>query len=80
MTEQIDILLVTLPDVAMQCRQRVTDMPPLGLAYLKAYMNKAGINSRILNLFAQKPQRYLDMDTGILQVCKQHFRILGVSA
>src|SRR3990170_1261086 len=80
MTEQIDILLVTLPDVAMQCGQRVTDMPPLGLAYLKAYMNKAGINSRILNLFAQKPQRYLDMDTGILQVCKQHFRILGVSA
>ena len=62
MTEQIDILLVTLPDVAMQCRQRVTDMPPLGLAYVKAYMNKAGISSRILNLFAQKPQKYLDMD------------------
>ncbi len=75
-----DILLVTLPDVAMQCRQRVTDMPPLGLAYVKAYMNKAGISSRILNLFAQKPQKYLDMDTGVLQVCKQPFRILGVSA
>lgn len=80
MTEYINILLVTLPDVAMQCRQRVTDMPPLGLAYIKAYMNKADISSRILNLFAQKPQKYLDMDTGVQQVCERHFKILGVSA
>lgn len=80
MPEYVNVLLVTLPDIVLRYRERITDMPPLGLAYIKAYLNQAGISSKVLNLFAQKLQKYLDMDTGVQQVCMQNFGILGVSA
>ena len=80
MPEYVDVLLVTLPDIVLRYRERITDMPPLGLAYIKAYLNQAGISSKVLNLFAQKLRKYLDMDTGVQSVCNERFRILGVSA
>ncbi len=80
MSEHTDVLLVTLPDIILRYRERLTDMPPLGLAYIKAYLNQADISSKVLNLFAQKLQKYLDLDTGVQDVCNRHFKILGVSA
>jgi hypothetical protein len=80
MPEYTDVLLVTLPDIVLRYRERITDMPPLGLAYIKAYLNQAGISAKVLNLFAQKLQRYLDMDTGVQQVCTHNLRILGLSS